>query len=116
MKDDNCLEFFDKLWLLDPSHSTDKVRENISFILDHLLEWSKKKHGNIKRSIKKIIEKLDHIRSQPSWSNNEKSKLEVDLERMLEIEEDYWKTRSRADLLIEGDRNTTFFHPKASQQ
>ncbi|KAI5666354.1 hypothetical protein M9H77_16207 [Catharanthus roseus] len=46
----------------------------------------------------------------------EELKLEPKLERFLFLEEDYWKTQSQADWLLEGDRNTTFFHLKASQR
>lgn len=109
------LNFLDKLWLLDPSPSTGKIRDNISVILDQFLECNKKKHGNIQHNIRRIREKLNRIRSQPSWSDHEESKLEIDLERMLAIEEDYWKTRSRADWLMEGDRNTTVFHHKVTR-
>lgn len=49
--------------------------------------------------------KIDALQSQLSWSVREE----------LKLEEDYCKTRSWADRLLEGDRSTTFFHRKASQ-
>ncbi|KAI5649831.1 hypothetical protein M9H77_35836 [Catharanthus roseus] len=68
------------------------VRSNLSSILDHLLKWGKKKYGNLTHSIKKTPLKLDALRSQPSWSVREESKLELELERLLSLEEYYWKT------------------------
>ncbi|KAI5659454.1 hypothetical protein M9H77_28247 [Catharanthus roseus] len=44
------------------------------------------------------------------------AKLEMELDQLLSLEEDYWKTRSRADWLVERDRNTTYFRRNASQQ
>lgn len=88
-KDGDCLEFFDKLWVLDPTSFADSVRSNLNSILDHLLELSKKKHGNIVNNIRKTREKLDWIISEPCWSAYEESKLEVELERLLSVEEDY---------------------------
>ena len=41
-------------------------------------------------------------------------KLEKQIDNVLIDEEISWKQRSRADWLLEGDRNTKFFHVKAS--
>lgn len=39
--------YFNNLWLPDLTLSTHNVRTNFSSILDHFLEWSKKKYGNL---------------------------------------------------------------------
>ena len=41
-------------------------------------------------------------------------RLESHINSMLVDEEIYWKQRSRADWLREGDKNTKYFHAKAS--
>lgn len=57
--------------------------------------------------IKKIRQQLDELRAESEW--NSVDNLELELDCLLALEEDYWKTRSRADWLMEGDRNTTYF-------
>lgn len=45
MKDEECHDFFEKLWLTDPHPTVDSVILNLGAILEHL-DWSKFKHGN----------------------------------------------------------------------
>ncbi|KAK8659588.1 hypothetical protein V6N13_029787 [Hibiscus sabdariffa] len=68
---------------------------------------------------KKIL--MAHIRSiQKSLSScssrflrNLESKLLIDLKHLLDQEELIWKQKSRFDWIIQGDRNTRYFHRKA---
>ncbi|KAI5683577.1 hypothetical protein M9H77_04805 [Catharanthus roseus] len=115
LKEDDCLEVFDKLWIPKPSPSADSVKTNFSSILDHLLDWSKRKYRNLPLKIKRIKKKLDNIQSQNSWSAMEEVQLEMELDTLLTQEEEYWKTISRVGWLTEGDRNTTYFYRKVSQ-
>lgn len=46
MWEEECYDSFNKLWILDSSLSADSIRTNLGSILDHLMEWSKKKYGN----------------------------------------------------------------------
>lgn len=56
--------------------------------------------------IKQVKQKLDSIHSQVSWSEREEAKLELELDQLLSLEEDYCKTRSKANWLTEGDLET----------
>lgn len=68
LNDDERFDVFNKLWLPDLSPSAGNVRSNLSSILDHLLDESWKKYGNLVYSIKSARLKLDSLQSQPSWA------------------------------------------------
>ncbi|KAI5662891.1 hypothetical protein M9H77_22214 [Catharanthus roseus] len=88
IKDEECFEFFDKLRIPDSSLT------------------SKKKHGNFSFNVKRVRQKLDNLSTH----------LACELERLLFLEEECWKISSRANWLMEGNRNTTYFNQKASQR
>lgn len=61
LKDDECFEFFDKLWIPDHNPSVNSVISNLGSILDHFLEWCKQKHGILPLKIKQVKEKFDTL-------------------------------------------------------
>jgi DNA-binding transcriptional regulator GbsR (MarR family) len=58
---------------------------------------------------------LNQIHGTTDLSQQIKEK-EQELDMLLDGEEMWWKQRSRADWLQHGDKNTRFFHMKASQR
>lgn len=84
--------------------------------LDHLLEWNKKKFRDIPTHIRRIRHLLDEPRMGAAWNPNDEAKLEPELDKLISLEEDCWKTRSRVDWLLERDRNTVYFYRKKSQR
>lgn len=74
--------------------------------------------GNIKRKIKETKEKIQELQSGPQHHTaiTEIKKCESELEELLKNEEIMWFQRSRALWLKAGDRNTPFFHQKASNR
>ncbi|KAH9724450.1 reverse transcriptase domain-containing protein [Citrus sinensis] len=80
--------------------------------------WSKEEFGERKKRLKILMEKLQCAVSNNLQYDNgvEIKNLERQINNLLTDEEIYWKQRSRADWLKEGDKNTKFFHFKALSQ
>ncbi|KAH9732412.1 putative reverse transcriptase/RNA-dependent DNA polymerase [Citrus sinensis] len=84
--------------------------------LAHLKIWSKEEFEGRKKKQNELIDRLKMTKQEPlqAIDGEEIRKLEDQISNMLVDEEVYWKQRSRADWLKEGDKNTKFFHSKAS--
>ena len=66
------------------------------------------------RRISSLKSQLQRLESQPDLHGEEIRRVQRELNSWLDLEEVMWKQRSRNLYLEAGDRNTRFFHVKAS--
>lgn len=86
--------------------------------MTELLLWSLEEFSKREKKLKKLLKELKSMKqSYDHYMDREKNnKLEKQIDNVLIDEEVYWKQRSIIDWLLERDRNTNFFHAKASTQ
>ena len=84
--------------------------------LAELKLWSKQAFGGREKKLKKLLAELKTYKDNNNhYSSGDQVKLlERQIDDLLIDEEIYWRQRSRAVWLQEGDKNTKFFHSKAS--
>ncbi|GLT98319.1 hypothetical protein SLE2022_158280 [Rubroshorea leprosula] len=77
--------------------------------------WSRLTFGNIFKHKRRILARLDGTHKYLSSRHNNflyrlKKELLVEYGDILKLEEDIWFMKSRINWILEGDRNTRFFH------
>ena len=84
----------------------------------HLLQWDRDVFKGRKTEIETVRRALDAILQGPfdPQAHQEKLSLSQRLNELLSCDEVYWRQRSRAIWLKEGDRNSKFFHRRATNR
>ncbi|KAL0001322.1 hypothetical protein SO802_015103 [Lithocarpus litseifolius] len=95
-----------------------KVLRKIDTCGMKLSRWSKECFGNIKHELekkKKLLSQAER-RAVQGGGTDLLLQLRKEIKSLMDKEERMWRQRSRALYLKEGDRNTRFFHYRATQR
>ncbi|XP_057443227.1 uncharacterized protein LOC130735144 [Lotus japonicus] len=114
LRDEECPEVLAELWNRGAVDPYDRANS----CLVGLKRWAKSRFGNVPLEIKatkdRIQELQEHVHEDGVIATLKS--LEDRLDDLLESEEIWWAQRSRAMWPQQGDKNSKFFHLKASQR
>ncbi|CAN1221062.1 Transposon TX1 uncharacterized 149 kDa protein [Linum grandiflorum] len=82
----------------------------LKFLRHSLVDWQKGSSSNSARNIKSLKDELALVKSGPDIQWDNIRKLERKLEQELRLEDAYWKTKARRQWMLQGDRNTKYYH------
>ncbi|XP_010682933.1 uncharacterized protein LOC104897695 [Beta vulgaris subsp. vulgaris] len=120
---------FEALWLSNSDCQTvvkqawatsggSQIDERIAGCASELQRWAAVTFGDVKKRIKKKEEELQVWQNKaPDGRMLGKCKeLVRELDELNRLHESYWHARARANEMKDGDKNTSYFHHKASQR
>ncbi|XP_062028884.1 uncharacterized protein LOC133744870 [Rosa rugosa] len=83
-----------------------------------LNDWQRANYGNRGREIEALRGRLQTLLTLPLTEGNQRESMELSfkLDGLLNDEHAYWKQRAKVTWLKDGDRNSKYFHRKASNR
>ncbi|CAL1383060.1 unnamed protein product [Linum trigynum] len=113
IKHEECTGVITNAWSEGDSSG---IMERLTRCRDRLEGWSRQAYPNFRKQREKIKRALRTIERAPKTTERleQRKQLEAEMDELEANEEEYWRQRSRVDWLKHVDKNTSFFHKKAT--
>ncbi|XP_026396278.1 uncharacterized protein LOC113290908 [Papaver somniferum] len=114
MEHPDCSRIIKEAWKNNQHGSTSfSFAKNLKNVKHFLYRWNKNTFGVIQNNIANIKKEIDQMAGNSNRCNTNIKRLEISLNKWQNIDENFWKTKRRNNVINMGDRNTTFFHNAA---
>ncbi|XP_030923509.1 uncharacterized protein LOC115950456 [Quercus lobata] len=114
-----CKDIIQGAWVDSQDlHSPSGIAARLRNCAKNLSKWNKTVFGQIPKKIKEKRETLNYLvsRDKDGSLGGDINKLRKEINELLDSEEIKWQQRSKVQWLGLGDRNTKYFHSKASDR
>ena len=104
------LELVRKGWNVDQNRQVATVSERIASCRKILAQWKRTGASNSKKMIMKLRTELEEEEKKVSPNLQRTIYMKLELAKLFQEEEEYWKLKSKNNWLQSGDKNTKVFH------
>ncbi|KAL3820475.1 hypothetical protein ACJIZ3_006380 [Penstemon smallii] len=116
MDDAECPKIVKNYWDEVGSNQRNNVWHKLESCREGLVMWHKSSFGGVSKKVAQIRKKIHSLKTGivSESAKNEERDLYLQLEDLLGKEEKMWQQRAKAHWMREGDRNTRYFHSRAT--